>query len=63
MEYSVSKYGKEWAVFSATTKTYVLFGNKHEMKKRCAELNRENKPTKTTIIDAFNAYFDSKAGQ
>jgi hypothetical protein len=38
-EYTVCKYGKEWALFSATSKCYVLFGTKKEMQKRAKQLN------------------------
>lgn len=41
--YSVSKYGGEWAIFDATSRCFVLFGSKKEMQKRCRELNNEDK--------------------
>lgn len=39
-EYSVCKYGREWAVFAASSRCFVLFGTKRDMVRRCAELNR-----------------------
>ncbi len=41
MNYSVVKYGTEWAVFCAATRCYVLFGSKKTMKRRCKDLNTE----------------------
>lgn len=43
MNYSVIKFSKQWAIFCAQTKCYVLFGTKKEMTKRCKELNKEDK--------------------
>lgn len=42
INYSVSKYGRKWAIFCAATRCYVLFGTKKEMKKRCQQLNAIN---------------------
>lgn len=40
-EFTVSKYGKEFAIFSATSKCYVLFcKTKKEANIRCNELNK-----------------------
>jgi len=43
LNYSVSRYGNEWAIFCGHSKCFVLFGTKKEMEKRCKELNEEDK--------------------
>lgn len=39
MNYSICKYGKEWAIFCAQTRCFVLFGKKKIMEDRCRQLN------------------------
>ncbi len=47
MEYSVVKYGFEWAIFSKTANCYVLFSwNKKEIEQRCKELNEQDRMDK-----------------
>lgn len=41
-EYQVCRYGRQWAIFAATSRCYVLFGSKRAMERRAAELNKEN---------------------
>lgn len=40
MEYQVCRYGRQWAIFAATSRCYVLFGSERRMRHRCSELNR-----------------------
>lgn len=39
MEYEVAKYGRTWGIFAKTSRTFVLFGPKKILIKRCKELN------------------------
>ena len=39
MEYTLIKYKNQWAIFSSTTRCYVLFGKKKDLEKRLKELN------------------------
>lgn len=41
MEYEAVEYKGGWAVFARSCRCYVLFGSKARMKKRAAELNKE----------------------
>jgi len=40
-DYEIGKYAKAWGIFSKTSKAWVLFGPKKQMKARCKELNDE----------------------
>ncbi len=43
MEYTVSRYKGEWAVFARTSRCYVLFGSKRRMNERARELNEQDR--------------------
>lgn len=40
MEYRVLKFGSQWAIWARTSRAFVLFGPKREMKQRAEALNR-----------------------
>lgn len=41
MNYELSKYKKEWAIFCKASRSYIMFGKRKELKKRIEELNSE----------------------
>lgn len=41
MNYQLTKYKKEWAIFCKQSKCYVMFGKRKELNKRVEELNLE----------------------
>lgn len=53
-EYSVTKQGREYAIFSATTRAYVLYGKKKEIERRCKELNDEE--SKCEVCSQHNTH-------
>jgi len=39
MNYELCKYQNEWAIYCKTSRCYILFGNKNELKIRLKQLN------------------------
>ena len=40
MNYELCKYETDWAIYCKTSRCYVLFGGKNDLRKRLTELNQ-----------------------
>ncbi|MGE3247308.1 MAG: hypothetical protein AB7J19_13360 [Beijerinckiaceae bacterium] len=42
-QFTVTRYGKQWAIWAAASRCIVLTGTQAEMERRCRELNQEDR--------------------